>query len=355
MLRSLAVSKFTVFPEAMFEFASGLNVVVGENGAGKSHVLKLAYSVIDVIAQFDVGTSSTPPTKAFFQAGLAEKLVGVFMPDDLGRLVRRGGEGRRGCSVRCEFDQGPEQALQFSFNLGSKTAVTLQQIPTRMVDVPFPVFLPTRELLTISPGFAALYKTTHLPFEETWRDVCLLLEAPLARGPRAKRIRELLEPLEAAMGGKVEQDASGRFYLKSTATGVRTEMYLVAEGIRKLAMVARLIATGSLVDVGALFWEEPESNLNPKMIKVVARVILHLCQNNIQVFLASHSLFLLRELDILLQTAEFKGTDARFFGLHPGEDGTVLRQGGTIDDIGPIDALDEELSQSDRYLNAQVD
>jgi len=80
-------------------------------------------------------------------------------------------------------------------------------------------------------------------------------------------------------------------------------------------MIARLIATGSLVDKGFLFWDEPESNLNPKIIKVIARTILHLCQSGIQVFVASHSLFLIRELDILLQSAEFKGTKARFFGL----------------------------------------
>ena len=137
---------------------------------------------------------------------------------------------------------------------------------------------------------------------------------PLARGPREKRIKELLVPLEKAMGGKVELDDSGRFYLN--ISGVSMEMHLVAEGLRKLAMIARLIATGSLVDKGFLFWDEPESNLNPKTIKVIARTILHLCQSGIQVFVASHSLFLIRELDILLQTAEFKGTQARFFGLH---------------------------------------
>ncbi len=38
------------------------------------------------------------------------------------------------------------------------------------------------------------------------------------------------------------------------------EMHLVAEGLRKLAMIARLIANGSLVDKVSLFWDEPEAN-----------------------------------------------------------------------------------------------
>ena len=74
--------------------------------------------------------------------------------------------------------------------------------------------------MTIYPGFVSLYETTHLPFEETWRDTCILLGAPLAKGPREKRIKELLVPLEEAMGGKVDLDKAGRFYL--TIAGVQT-------------------------------------------------------------------------------------------------------------------------------------
>ena len=45
-----------------------------------------------------------------------------------------------------------------------------------------------------------------------------------------RKSRELLPPLEEAMGGTVELDPAGRFYLK-TRSG-RIEMHLVAEGLR---------------------------------------------------------------------------------------------------------------------------
>ena len=211
--------------------------------------------------------------------------------------------------------------------------------------------LAARELLTIYPGFVSLYETTDLPFEETWRDTCILLGAPLVKGPRLKEIMRLLEPLEEQLGGKVVLD-DGRFYLK-TQTG-NLEAHLVAEGLRKLAMMARLIATGSLIGSGSLFWDEPEANLNPKVIKKVARTILQLCQSGIQVFVASHSLFLMREMDILLRSDEFRDVKARFFGLHLSDDGVTVQQGDTVDDIGTIDALQEELSQSDRYMAAEA-
>ena len=350
MLESLSLKNFTAFSEADFKFAKGLNVIIGENGAGKTHVLKVAYSAIYVCARGNKEAGSGNPTKAHLQAAVANKLNAVFKPDELGRLARRDHRGRqRAALVACSRHR------HITWDSRSTPRAIRKLRSTNCLQAwadKLPVYLPTRELLTIYPGFVSLYETTHLPFEETWRDTCVLLGAPLAKGPREKRIKELLVPLENAMGGKVELDDAGRFYLN--ISGGRMEMHLVAEGLRKLAMIPRLIATGSLVDKGFLFWDQPESNLNPKTIKVIARTILHLCQNGIQVFVASHSLFLIRELDILLQSAEFKGTQARFFGLHPGDDGVDVQQGGTVDDIGQIDALQEELSQSDRYLEAEA-
>jgi len=348
MLDSLTAKNFTAFTSVEFNFSPGLNVIVGENGTGKTHVLKLAYSAIYVSVRSSKEAGAGSPTKAYLQSAVAEKLVAVFRPDELGRLARRDRPGRQRCEVKCSFLR-THNRLAFSFNTASKTDVTIEETPSAWVNK-LPVYLPTRELLTIYPGFVSLYETTYLPFEETWRDTCILLGAPLARGPRERSIKALLAPLEEVMGGKVELDVSGRFYL--SIGGVSMEMHLVAEGLRKLAMIARLIATGSLVDKGSLFWDEPESNLNPKVIKVIARTILHLSRGGIQVFIASHSLFLIREIDILIQSAEFEGTKARFFGLHRNDSGVEVGQGDSIDDIGPIDALDEELTQSDRYLDA---
>lgn len=348
MLSFLKVKNFTVFPEANFEFSPGLNVVVGENSTGKTHVLKLGYSLLCVAQKGPREVTLVAPAKPQLQRTVAEKLLGVFRPDGLGRLTRRSRRGRQSCEVSCVFEGKNE--LAFSFSTVSTDEVKVSKIPIWLDK--WPVYLPTRELLTIYPNFVSVYERSTLEFDETWRDTCILLGTPLARGPREKQIKELLVPLEEAMGGKVELDKSGRFYLN--LDGVPMEMHLVAEGLRKLAMIARLIATGSLVDKGYLFWDEPEANLNPKIIKTIARVVLHLCKSGIQIFIASHSLFLLRELDILLKQDEFSEVGRRFFGLHREAGGVTVQQGESVDDIGDIAALQEELSQSDRYLAAEA-
>lgn len=345
-MQSLLLKNFTAFKEAEFSFTPGLNVIVGENGTGKSHVLKVAYSAIYACGKGNNVLNEAGPTKAHLQLALADKLNAVFKPDSLGRLVRRDHKGRKRCEVEVVFSH-PSNHLVFSFSTVSKTDIVMDALPSKWIEMR-PVYIPTRELLTIYPGFVSLYETTHLSFDETWRDTCILLGAPLARGPRVKEMKKLLDPLEDAMGGKVELTENGGFYLN--IAGLNMEMHLVAEGLRKFAMIARLIATGSLIDKGFLFWDEPEANLNPKILKVIARTVLELSKSGIQIFIASHSLFLLRELDILLQKSEYRETKTRFFGLHRDKDTLIVRQGDTMDDIGMIDVLEESLSQSDRYL-----
>lgn len=352
MLKKLTLKNFTVFPDAEFPFATGLNVVVGENGTGKSHVLKAAYTVAAVSARGERDSGSATPTKSYLEGAVAKKLRGVFKPDELGRLARRQ-QGVQRCEVAVRFGS-KSMRMTFSFTTKNKTEVEIDECPSRWEGEP-PVFLPTRELLTIYPGFVSLYENSELPFEETWRDTCSLLGAPLAKGPRLNRIKPLLEPLEEQLGGQVLLE-NDRFYVKSDAG--KLEAHLVAEGHRKLAMIARLIATGSLIGTGSLFWDEPEANLNPKVVKTVAKTILQLCQSGIQVFVATHSLFLLRELDILARTEGREQPDSpietRFFGLHREDGGVTVQHGEAMTDIGDIVALDEELAQTDRYFAAEA-
>jgi energy-coupling factor transporter ATP-binding protein EcfA2 len=348
MIAALHVKNFTVFGEATLDFGKHLNVIVGENGAGKTHVLKLAYSVLATSWEEGRKPTAAPPTKSVLQPRLGEKLVNVFRPEALGRLARRR-QGHERCDVQMTLT---DNAWDIAFNFSTKTKadVAIDVLPTAWVDAAS-AYLPTRELLTIYPGFVPFYENHYLDFEETWRDTCILLGAPLKKGVKEKRVRELLEPLEKAMGGTIELDKNGRFYFRN-ASG-RMEIPLVAEGLRKLGMLARLIATGALLDKGCLFWDEPEANLNPRIIKSVASSIVDLSLGGIQVFLATHSLFLLREIEMLLAGGR-RGVDARFFGLHLSGDGVSVQQGPSVEDMGALAALEEELEQSDRYLEAEV-
>lgn len=344
-LKSAKFQSFTTVPNAEWNFASGLNVIIGENGLGKSHVLKAIYALLKVQSG-----KTNDLTKSSLEKSYADKLMGVMRPETIGRLVKRK-QGRDRCEIVLTMSQSSKNcAIGFATN--AKSQVEVITAPQESLDLS-PVYLPTRELVTLCPWFVPLFDNYHLEFEETWRDTVSLLGAPSVKGPRETKVAKLLAPLEKAMGGRVIVDAqTGRFYLQVPSG--RMEMSLVAEGMRKLAMIARLISSGVLLEQGFLFWDEPETNLNPRLIKTIAQCILELATAGIQVFIVTHSLFLLRELEMLTASKHHKSIPCRYFSLTYGPEGVELEQGNQIDDIKTLVLLDEELAQSDRFLEDEA-
>lgn len=348
MLTSLTLDNVTVFERAELELGPGINVIIGDNGTGKSQLLKVMYAALATLYEGGrAATAPSAPTKASLQRTLADKLVSTLRPERLGRLARW---GSRGAAIEVGVSG---ERLAWSFTPQSEVEVVVHQLPSTWQTRP-PVFLPPRELMTLYPGFLALYDGHYTEFDETFRDTCVLLGGLAKKGDDEKAARRLLKPLELAMGGKVELDPKvGRFYLRTKSQ--RVEMPLVAEGLRKLAMLARLIATGALIGDGVLFWDEPEANLNPRALREVARVLCDLARGGLQVFIASHSLFLLRELFILEET-EFKGLGARYFGLALERDGdrprVTISTGAALHELDVITSLEESLAQSHRFLEA---
>jgi predicted ATPase len=160
-IRELSIKYFTAFSGADLTFSPGLNVFVGENGTGKTHLLKLLYTAAYATAKRNGDTPGNGPRKGYLQTALADSLKSVFRPDDLGRLVRRNRPGRQRSEVRVVF-AGEESALTYSFNSSSKSEVAVDELPVAWGDG-IPVYLPTRELLTIYPGFVSLYETSYIP------------------------------------------------------------------------------------------------------------------------------------------------------------------------------------------------
>ncbi|MDI9336706.1 MAG: AAA family ATPase [Gammaproteobacteria bacterium] len=338
MLNQLDIENFTVFHQAQLCFSSTLNVFIGENGTGKTHLLKLLYSLL---------MSNYRESNSSLEKRLVTKLKNIFKPESVGRLATRQ-PGKKRCKVSLTFDS---TALEFSFANNTKTGVKLVKSPSSSSHIP-PIYIPTRELLTIYPNFASVYNAHILEFEEIWYDTCLLLGNPLKRGAREEIIGKLCNPLEDAMKGKILLDKNGRFYIRQK-NGASLEMPLVAEGLRKFAMLAYLIANGSLQNKSYLFWDEPEANLNSRLIKQIAKTLADLSAQGIQVFIATHSLFLLREIEILAHGN--KDLQPHYFGLHDSVTGGVtVKADHTLDGIGNITALEESLQQSDRYIDMGV-
>ncbi|MDE3724657.1 AAA family ATPase [Nocardiopsis sp. N85] len=348
----LEADGFGPLDEVDIRLSPTLNIVTGENATGKSQLLKLLYA----------GTRSLSGrptlTKSALSSDIAEALIGIFRPDQLGRLARRV-QGRGRARVELKYG-GISDPLAFDFASNARSDVRIVSLPRTPLD-DTPVFLPSRELLSLYPGLVSLFETREVEFDETWRDTALLLGRSALRGPRVKAATELLAPLLGEIEGTVLEE-NGRFYVRlpgGTAGAGKIEAHLVSEGFRKLAMIIRLVSNGVLLEGGYLFWDEPEANLNPKTQRAVARTILALARSGTQVFVATHSVFLLRELELLLeQETQENPIEPRYIGLYreaPTEEGALVqavRAETATDpaDLSAIAALEAESSQSLRYL-----
>ena len=144
------------------------------------------------------------------------------------------------------------------------------------------------------------------------------------------------------------KNQGGRFYLLVEEIG-RLEIELVAEGIRKLATLAYLLNNGSLKTTTTLFWDEPEANLNPLLIKKLAEILTLLARQGFQIVLATHSLFLLKQLHILSREAP---TPLKYFSLTSNQlgDPTVVEAADELPLLPNIAALEAEMNQADTFL-----
>ena len=327
----LKLERFTAFEALDFEPSPGVNVLVGANSTGKTHLMKVAYAACDV--------SKT-------RAGFAEKLVRVFMPSNgaIGRLVKRRGESSH-CGVH--IHRG-DRRLRASFSNHAKAAgsATIVGASDWSVDPADSVYIPVKEMLANAPGFRSLYAHREIHFEEIYADILDRAYEPPLRGPTPSERRRLLTILQKAMDGKVHM-RDEEFFLRNKQGNL--EFSLLAEGIRKLGLLWRLIQNGTLLEGTVLFWDEPETNLNPKLFGSVIEILLELQRMGVQVFIATHDYAILKELDLRRREED----DLVFHSLYRDDGEIACHSVGTYLDLHPnaiaeafTDLYDREVERS---------
>jgi ABC-type ATPase involved in cell division len=286
----LHLKRLSAFNDIDLRFTPGINVLLGANSTGKTHVLKWLYGTLKTFEQpLEAGEEPV--------ARLKQKLAGVFRPDErrVGRLVQRGVGIQKG-ELFVAGDEG-----EIGFTLSSRDQAT--HLKVAWTPLAPSVFMPSREALAMYEGFVAAYANRELSFDETYYDLCVALSASGLRGRRGDLASALMDPIERALGGEVTL-VGERFYVRFEGeTRPNLEAHLVAEGLRKVGSLARLIQNGSLLRQGLLLWDEPESSLNPRLIVAVSEILQALARDGVQIVLATHDYLLARRLSMMSERA----------------------------------------------------
>lgn len=299
-VKRLTLRQFTVFEEATFDFAPGVNVFIGENGTGKSHVLKLVYALTEALRRFAAGQGLEGRPTATLEELVSGLLLGVFQPDNFGSF---GASVGKPAAVELEFEHA-----RLEVRLGPNDELAVHTDGT-FSELGRPLFIPPREVLSIFPGFVAAWLNRESAFDRTYFDLCVALAL---RPLRSGGLPGLVGAIEHELGGKVVMK-EGRFYVDYGRAGM--EIPMVAEGDRKLAMIAYLLMNGSLSSKTQLLWDEPEANLNPKRARLMSDSAIGLARAGVQVFLATHDYVLASDLSLRAETDAAAAPGFAFFSL----------------------------------------
>ena len=323
--KSLRLNNFTAFADASFEFVPGVNAFVGENGTGKTHVMKALYAM--------------QLTQSREARSISTTLEDLFQTKNVADVIRLG--AAKGAIAEAGGSYGGAE-WYYAIQRGVSGGLA---VDTRLPKPERPVFIPAIDMMGHTKGFTEAYEEVRLDFDLTCRDVVNLLRLERRNGKANQLLDESLdEPLTRLLNGEIERDDQGRFYLVS-AQG-RLPMPMVAEGLRKIATLVQLERNGWLSPGTTLFWDEPEVNLNPLLMDEVVGAVLSLARRGVQVFFATHSYVILKELD--LQTR--KGDMVRYFAFQPGAEGTTVNATNDFALLKPNPILDQYDSLYDREL-----
>lgn len=335
MINKIELKNFAAFRDLPLEFSSRINIIIGENGFGKTQLLKAAYVLCTVGSVFD---ADQMPTKSGIEQTITEKLLSVYKPSNnkVGGLYHRGGEGE--AVIKATFSHGEEVGASFTVRSNKTSAISQSE----MLYKHGATFIPTKEVLSFLDGISNSQSdqtTLAALFDATYFDLCKKLITDPGDNVEEKTtwFRE-----------EITNIIKGEFLFNSTSVYFRPGEYkeykninssktyfapskldnlsitMIAEGFRKIGVIQQLLKTQAIGvgTVGPLLWDEPESNMNPKLMRLLVQILLELSRNGQQIILATHDYVLLKWFDLLMDRG--KEDHIRFHALYRDADiGTI--------------------------------
>ena len=274
-IKSMKVLNIMAFhqKELDLQFGDGINILIGENGMGKTTLLKMIYAAL----QYSIENQTS-----------GKELIHFFSNNlrDFSQMKYPGKE-----KDTCYYEISDGQHF-FKDYLTKKNGIVSEGWKGLNIQS---LFIPTTEMLSHSKGFLAMNQKYNMPFDETQIDI--IVNASL---PETKKVSQsceiILKEISDVINGKVVQEDDTFYIVKND--GRKIDFSLEAEGMRKLGLLWKLIRNGLLEKNSVLLWDEPEANLNPELYPLVANILLALQKNGVQIFLATHSYNFAKYLEI---------------------------------------------------------
>ncbi|MCL2399373.1 MAG: AAA family ATPase [Defluviitaleaceae bacterium] len=298
-MRNLELKNFTVFNDITLHAGSGVNVIIGDNGTGKTHLMKILYAAL--------------------LNGEAYLELNPNLPDK-DHLLNLNSTGQEDINFILDnfFGIHPKDIdTEEDFDL----TIAVSKIST-------PIFIPAKEMLSMTK-MRFIYDTysNDFPIDYTLIDIIKKAQALKPNNPPvlAKEIAPILENI---IDGTVFMKDDGTFWVRKH-NNMEIPFNMESEGFRKLGLLWQLIMNESIKEGTVLLWDEPEANFNPKLTPVIVDILFSLARQGVQVFLATHDYTFAKYFEIRRKEDDC----LQFHSLYKTDDGVKVETGDNFKDL----------------------
>lgn len=293
----LKLQNFGKIGSVSFDHFSNINLIIGENGTGKTFFLKALYAAVRSMEEYKRGDDVRSINEI-----LAEKLRWTFQVDKLGDLVTKGMSEQLTFNVALK-----DMTLEYRFG---------QDCTRKLINVSSPsdhkdgnsICIPAKEVLSL---FSIILKSRDIDksfgFDDTYYDLVRALQISPTVGKNFTVFSESRKIVSDVIDGKVEYDNdTGKWFYKNSKNQ-KFSIGSTSEGVKKIAIMDRLLANGYLDKNSIIFIDEIESALHPDAICRFLDMIDSISNDmEIQVFISTHSYFVIKKLYLI--ALQRKGT-----------------------------------------------
>lgn len=277
-IESIELRNFTVFKNFKVNFSKGINIILGENGTGKTQLLKAIYADIQISKSKNIDDiskyfKSVNINNRFFVKQLKPLFLEVKASNINNKSDKQYLMGKLHLNINgmnSEFGTDDEYSYEISY-------------PSEEINC---TFIPAKDMLTHSKGLVSMAdKFNEFPFDKTLIDIIKIAgQWQLKESP--KIALKILPMLERMMDGKVVIE-NEEFYVKKN-NGEMVNFAVEAEGLKKIGLLWQLLMNENITENSVLLWDEPEANINPRFIPDLVEILIELQRNGVQIFLTTH-------------------------------------------------------------------
>lgn len=287
MIQEIQLQSFGPITNVNLTNLQNINLLIGKNGSGKTFTLKALYCALKTVEQYKRGKEFRSQKEL-----LADGLYWTFQPKTLGALVKKGASS-------LHFSMLADKET-FSYSLGQSTTRNIPSLidtfaPTQVNNV----FIPAKEIVSLQDIILRAYDVDkEFGFDKSYVDLARAL-SKTTKGKNLKEFAKARKQLTEAVGGRLEYDEKQQTWIFRNKERQSFEINLASEGIKRLSILDLLLGNHYLTRDSIIIIDEAEANLHPALVSQFMNILVQLAQAGLQLFISTHSYFVIKNLYIL--------------------------------------------------------